>query len=182
MSSATAERLLVPTGTWEFDPAHSKVGFAVDYLVGTFSGSFSPVQGVLESRDDGTVALKGEARADAIHVQDENLNAHLLSPEFFDVERTPELKFESHEIARTNDGVRVVGELTIRGVAQPVTLTGKVSEPLTDPYGRERVGLTLNGSVDRTAFGLDWNAPLPSGEPALANEVALSADLFFVKA
>jgi polyisoprenoid-binding protein YceI len=182
MTTAALTPQLVPTGTWQLDPAHSKVGFAVAYLVGTFTGSFSRVEGVLDAREDGTATLSGNARAEAIHVQDENLNAHLLSPEFFDVEKTPELTFESHDIVRDGDDVTVNGELTIRGVSQRVSLTGKLTGPIADPYGQERIGVTLAGTVDRTAFGLNWNAPLPTGEPALANDVELSADLFFVRA
>ena len=80
-------------------------------------------------------------------------------------------------------GARVVeGELTIKGRTQPVELRGTIADPITDPYGRERIGLTLAGSIDRTSFGIDWNNPLPSGEPALANEVQLSAELYLVKA
>src|ERR671931_259494 len=73
------------------------------------------------------------------------------------------------------------GEITIKGVTPPVELTGRATEPLTDAYGRERFGLTLETKLDRTAFGLNWNLPLPSGEPALSNEVTLVAELFFVK-
>jgi len=79
------------------------------------------------------------------------------------------------------DELTVRGEITIKGVTQPVELTGRATEPLTDAYGRERVGLTVETKVDRTAFGLNWNLPLPSGEPALSNEVTLVAELFFVK-
>ena len=76
----------------------------------------------------------------------------------------------------------VAGELTIKGTSQPVELEGTVAEPITDPYGNERIGLKLDGTVDRTKFGIDWNNPLPSGEPALANDVSLSAELYLVKA
>jgi polyisoprenoid-binding protein YceI len=67
-------------------------------------------------------------------------------------------------------------------VTQPVQVEGVVSEPLTDPFGRERIGLTLSATVDRTAFGITWNAPLPNGQQALANEVTIRADLFFLRA
>lgn len=178
----TATHTIAPAGTWQLDPVHSRVGFAVKYLVGTFSGSFSPVEGRLEAHADGGATLTGKARAEAIHVQDENLNAHLLSPDFFDAERTPELTFESHDVVRDDDRITVNGELTIRGVTQPVTLTGTIGDPLTDSYGNERIGLTLSGSADRTAFGLNWNTPLPSGGQALANDVELSAELYFTQA
>ena len=77
--------------------------------------------------------------------------------------------------------VTVTGEITIKGHTEPVELRGTISDPIADPYGNERFGLELRTTVDRTAFGLDWNAPLPTGEPALANEVTLVADLQLVK-
>jgi len=76
----------------------------------------------------------------------------------------------------------VAGTLTIKALSQPVELAGAIGGPIEDPYGRARFGLTLEGTVDRTAFGLDWNTPLPSGEPALANQVTLKAELYLVKA
>ena len=122
------------------------------------------------------------AAAENVRVQDENLEAHLLSPEFFDAERHPELRFHADELRRAGETIEASGELTIRGRSASVELRGTIRGPLTDPYGRERIGVTLETAVDRTQFGLDWNAPLADGEPALANDVQLSAELYFVEA
>jgi len=78
--------------------------------------------------------------------------------------------------------VTVRGEITIKGETRPIELHGTISDPITDPWGSERFGLKLEGTVDRTAFGVSWNNPLPTGEPALANDVKLTADLQLVKA
>jgi polyisoprenoid-binding protein YceI len=182
MSTIAQARDVLPAGTWRLDPAHSQVGFAVDYLVGTFRGSFSPVQATLDVAEDGAARLTGAVRVADVKVQDENLAAHLQSPDFFDAERTPELTFRSSEIRRAGSEVTIRGELTIKDTEQPVELRGTFAEPIEDPYGNERIGLTLRGGVDRTRFGIDWNNPLPSGEPALANLVTLTGELFFVKA
>jgi polyisoprenoid-binding protein YceI len=181
-SQTAQSRNVLPAGTWQLDPAHSQVGFAVDYLVGTFRGSFSPVRATLEVAEDGAATLTGAVRVADVKVQDENLGAHLQSPDFFDAERTPELTFRSTEVRRDGDDVTVRGELTIREHVEPVELRGTLAEPIEDPFGNERIGLTLSGAVDRTRFGIDWNNPLPSGEPALANVVTLTGELFFVKA
>ena len=181
MTTITETTTAIPVGTWSVDPTHSHVGFELDYMGGVFRGSFSPVEATLVAGDDGDVKLEGSARADAVKVQDENLNAHLLSPEFFDLPRTPVLSFASTDVRRSGDEIVIGGELTIRGTTQPVELRVTIGEPLTDAYGRERFGLKLHGAVDRTHFGLDWNIPLPTGEPALANEVRLVAELFFIK-
>ena len=75
----------------------------------------------------------------------------------------------------------VNGELTIKGITQPVTLTGTIADPIEDAYGNDRLGLSLETIVDRTSFGLNWNLPLPNGKPALANDVKLTAELYLVK-
>ncbi len=171
----------IPAGNWQLDAVHSQVGFAVKYMVGTFRGSFSPVEATLSVAEDGGVELHGSARAESVKVQEPNLVAHLLSPDFFDAERAPELRFRSTGVHVAGEDVTVDGELEIKGIARPITLTGTVTAPITDPYGRERIGLTLGGAVDRTEFGITWNNPLPNGTSALANEVALSAELYLVK-
>jgi|SRR5579872_654879 len=172
----------LPTGTWNVDPVHSQVGFSVDYLVGTFRGSFSPVSATLEIAEDGTAVLKGSAPVAGIKVQDENLQAHLQSPDFFDAERAPEIAFSAADISIEGANVVVDGELTIKNITRPVQLTGTITEPALDAYGQTRIGLNLATTIDRTDFDLNWNTPLPNGEPALKNEVTLTADLYLVKA
>ena len=181
MSTIAATKTAIPTGTWNVDPVHSQVGFAVEYMIGTFRGSFSPVEGTLTVADDGTTELKGSASASSVKVQDDNLVAHLLSPDFFDAERAPKITFEASKIDRHDDHVTVNGELTIKGTTQPVTLTGTIADPIEDAYGNDRLGLSLETIVDRTSFGLNWNLPLPNGKPALANDVKLTAELYLVK-
>jgi polyisoprenoid-binding protein YceI len=167
----------VPTGTWNADPVHSDIGFSVEYMAGTFTGSFTRFQAQLA---DGT--LSGSAEVASVQVKDPNLEAHLQSPEFFDAERAPQLTFESHSLTREGGRVTIDGEITIKGETRPIELTGTITDPIGDPWGNERFGLKLEARVDRTQFGLNWNNPLPTGEPALANEVRLFADLQLVKA
>jgi polyisoprenoid-binding protein YceI len=174
-------RPALPTGVWKLDPVHSHVGFAVEYGVGTFRGSFSPVEAKLEVREDGQATLTGSAPVAGIKVQDENLVAHLQSPDFFDLERTPEITFNSTAIERSGDEITIAGDLEIKGVTQPVEARGRVTDPAEDAHGNVRFGLELETTVDRTQFGLNWNMELPSGEPALANDVTLTADLYLVK-
>jgi polyisoprenoid-binding protein YceI len=182
MSTTIETTPAIPVGTWNVDPAHSHVGFELDYMGGAFRGSFTPVEATFAVDEQGNARLEGSAQADAVQVQDENLNAHLLSPEFFDASRAPVLEFEATDVRRSGDELTMNGELTIKGTTRPVELNGTVSEPLTDAYGRERVTLKLAGAVDRTEFGLDWNIALPTGEPALSNEVRLGAELYLIKA
>jgi polyisoprenoid-binding protein YceI len=168
---------LIPTGTWASDPIHSSIGFAVKHMgVTPFRGSFKTFDAVLA---DGK--LVGTAPVETIQTDDENLTGHLLSPEFFDAERHPVLRFESTEIRRDGDEVFVEGELTLKGVSRPVELRGTITGPLGDPYGNERLGLELDTTIDRTDFGIDWNAELPSGGQVLADGVKLTAQLELVQ-
>ncbi len=181
MSTITESRQSLPTGTWKVDPVHSQVGFAVAYVGGTFRGSFAPVDVTLEVGENGESTLRGAAPVGGVHVQDENLSAHLQAPEFLDVERTPELTFESSEIRRSGEQISITGDLTIRGATEHVELRGTIGEPIQDAYGNDRFPLAISTTIDRTKFGLNWNNPLPSGEPALANDVTLAAELQLVK-
>jgi polyisoprenoid-binding protein YceI len=174
---STIEQTALPTGTWAADPVHSEIGFSIEYMAGTFRGTFATF-----SAEVAEGALRGSADVASVQVKDPNLEAHLQSPEFFDAERHPQLTFRSDRIGREGDAITVDGELTIKGVTQPVELRGTIGEPITDPWGNERFGLELETTVDRTAFGLDWNNPLPTGEPALANVVTLTAQLQLVAA
>jgi polyisoprenoid-binding protein YceI len=180
--TATASTTKLPTGTWQLDGVHSTVGFEVPYLVGTFKGQFTEPSARLEVGEDGSASLSGETPVASIRVQDENLNGHLLAPDFFDAERFPTLGFAASRIVAEGGEVVAPGELTIRGVTHPVDVRGTVSGQAIDLYGRESIGLVLSATIDRIAFGIEWNAPLPSGEPALANEVTIVTDLIFTKA
>ena len=172
---------IAPAGTWNLDSVHSRVDFEVSYLAGTFKGEFHEIGAELTVEAD-RASLECTAKVASVDVRDENLSAHLQSPDFFDAERHPELRFAAQEIQLDGDGkVSVDGELTIKGVTKPVAVTGTVTAPITDPYGNERIGLNLTTKIDRTDFGVNWNNPLPSGEPSLANDVTVLAELQFVK-
>ena len=175
MSTIEQTKQGIPTGTWKADTVHSSVAFEVPYAVATFGGEVTDFEASLE---DGT--LTGAAKIESIHVKEENLQAHLLSPEFFDAEKHPVVRFSGGDIKRDGDNIEIDGEITIKGISQPVTLTGTINGPAVDHFGATRVGLKLATTVDRTKFDINWNMPLPTGEPALANEVTLKADLTLV--
>jgi polyisoprenoid-binding protein YceI len=183
MSIIESSTVIAPAGTWNADPVHSNVSFEVAYSgVNTFRGSFREFAASLSGGDQ--PALDGSAKVASVDVKDEQLNGHLQAPDFFDAERYPEISFKATEL-RKLDGNRVEGkgELTIRGTTKPIELTGKVADaPQTDPFGRERLGLNLETTIDRTAYGVNWNAPNQSGGDYLGNDVKLIAELAFVKA
>ena len=163
----------IPTGTWKSDAVHSSVGFTVRHMVvGRFRGEFKDYDVALTS-SDGELAIAGTVKVASVDVADENLYPHLLSPDFFDAERHPELTFRSTRVDVDGEQLTVEGDLTIKGATRRVEGSGTLSGPGTDIGGNERIGLELETTVDRTAYGLDWNAPLPQGGVAVGNDVKL---------
>jgi Uncharacterized conserved protein len=165
----------IPTGTWKADTVHSSVAFEVPYAVATFGGEVPEFEASLE---DGT--LTGVAQIASLKVKDESLQTHLLSPEFFDAERHAEVRFAGTNIKRDGDKVSIDGEVTIKGITKPATLSGTIVGPTIDHFGANRVGFRLETTIDRTEFDIKWNMPLQNGEPALSNQVTLKADLTLV--
>ena len=172
----------VPVGTWTLDPVHSNVAFEVSYLVGTFRGQFRDIDGRLVVDAHGRATLEGSARVASVDVKDEQLAGHLQTPDFFDAERFPELHFRAEGIDVNSGQIGAQGEITIKGVTKPVEITGTLTPPAPDAFGKERVGAVLTATINRQDFGVSWNAPLPTGDRALADEVKISAELFFTKA
>jgi polyisoprenoid-binding protein YceI len=165
---------ITETQTWQADTVHSSVAFEVPYAVATFGGTVTDFDATLTGDK-----LAGSARIETIQLKDESLQAHLLSPEFFDAERHPVVGF-SGRLSREGDDARIEGEITIKGITKPAVLSGTIVGPAVDHFGATRIGLKLETTVDRTAFDMNWNMPLPNGEPALSNEVTLKADLTLV--
>jgi polyisoprenoid-binding protein YceI len=165
----------IPTGTWKADTVHSRVAFEVPYAVATFTGEVPDFEASLENGK-----LTGAAQIASIKVKEENLEAHLLSPEFFDGEQHPVVSFSGSDIKRDGNKVEIDGEITIKGISQPATITGTVNGPAVDHFGANRIGFELETTIDRTQFDMKWNMPLPNGEPALGNDVKLKAELTLV--
>jgi polyisoprenoid-binding protein YceI len=177
MSTST---IAAPAGTWQLDKVHSSVAFQVPYLAGAFNGSFRELDGTLDLSDEGA-ALTGTAKVASVDVKDDNLSAHLQSPDFFDAESYPELTFASDAIALDGESVRVDGEITIKGVTRAIEATGAAHGPVANLQGNDSLRLQLTTTVDRTDFGVSWNAELPGGGKALSDEVTILAELYFVK-
>src|SRR5215217_7002970 len=176
---ATTATTPLQSGTYNADPVHSSFGFGVRYQgVSLFKGTLDEVAATLT---DGR--LEGAAKVESISIRTpEQFREHVLSPEFFDAANNPEVTFASSDLDLREDGtVTVEGELTIKGITRPVTATGTWIAPAADAFGSTRGHLNLEALVDRTEFDMNWNAPLPSGGKALANEVTLTVELSLIE-
>ena len=180
MSTQTIEQK-IPAGTYAVDPVHSSIGFAVVHNgLSTFRSGFGSYEARLSGGEE--PRLEGTVDVASVDIDEEQLKGHLLSPEFFDAERYPQLRFETSELSVGEDGgVRLRGELEIRGTKHEVEASGRFSPIGADLAGKPRVGLSLEASVDRRSFGLDWNAELPSGGEVLDYEVGIQVELELVE-
>jgi len=145
--------------------------------VAPFQGAFREFEATLDEQ-----GVRGVAKASSIDVDNDDLAGHLASPDFFDAATHPTLSFESGSLRREGDTIAADGVLEIKGNRAPVALTGTITDPVADPWGGRKLGLSLSGTVDKNAVGLTWNAPLPEGGSMLADEVELVATLVFVPA
>jgi polyisoprenoid-binding protein YceI len=170
-----------PTGTYAVDPVHSSIDFAVIHNgVANFRSGFESYEVRLSG--DEQPQLEGNVDVTSIEVDEEQLKGHLLSPEFFDAQRHPQLHFASSELSVGEDGaLRLRGELEIRGETREVEASGRFARLGEDAYGKARVGLSIAATVDRRDFGLDWNAELPNGGEVLDYAVEIAVELELVE-
>lgn len=170
---------------WVLDPMHSEVTFKVKHLmISTVTGQFKTFNLVAETEnDDFNTAKKIEftADVDSIDTNSEQRNGHLKSPDFFDVEKYPQLKFTGKKYDADGDEGKITGELTMHGVSKPVTLNVEFGGIVTDPYGQTKAGFTVSGKINRKDFGLSWGAVTETGNVLLADEVKINAEIQLVK-
>jgi polyisoprenoid-binding protein YceI len=174
------------TTTWNFDPSHSSVGFSVRHLmISKVRGQFGKWTGTFEHDESDPTRSKLTARIDAtsIDTRDEKRDAHLRSPDFFDVEKFPTLTFKSTSVKRTDDGFAATGDLTIHGVSKPVTLEVETpSAPNNDPWGNTRIGASAHAKINRKDWGLNWNAALEAGGVLVGEQVKISIEVSMIQA
>jgi len=181
MATKTIQKQRIPAGTWRLDPVHSTARFEVTHSeVSTFRGGFGSIEARLEGGEK--PALEGSVDVASVDIAEEQLKGHLLSPEFFDAERHPRVGFRSTEFRVGEDGeIEVRGTLEIAGASREVMAGGRVAHVPTFLDGNERLGISLESTVDRSDFGLNWNADLPSGGKALGYEVRIAVELELVR-
>lgn len=170
--------------TWQIDPAHTHVEFAVKHLmIAKVKGRFTGVTGSVElvpGLNGSTVDVVIDAAS--IDTREAKRDAHLRSADFFDAERFPTLAFRSRRVIPTGMGeFSIVGDLTIRDVTREVTLAVTDEGRGTDPWGGERAGFSATTEVDRRDYGLTWNQALETGGVLVANEIRISLEVELVK-
>jgi len=185
MSATTEATVATGKSTWQIDAAHTGVAFSVKHLmISRVKGQFGAVSGslVLDERDFTRSNVHVTIDVSSVDTREEKRDAHLRSPDFFDVEKFPTMTFMSRRIERTGDDTfTLVGDLTIRDVTREITLAVTNEGRQKDPWGGERIGFSATTTIDRRDYGLTWNQALETGGVLVGNDVKISLDVQAVK-
>ena len=184
--SQTEQRVVrVPLGTWSIDPTHSSVEFSIKHMmIATVRGRFRDFEGTIEAAEDiNDSKVVGVVRTASIDTNEPTRDEHLRGPDFFDAERYPEARFASRRIVPLGGpNFRVIGDLTLKDVTREIELDAAIEGSERDPWGNDRIGVRVRGTIDRTAFGLTWQRALESGGFLVGQEVRIAIDISAVKA
>ena len=169
--------------TWQLDPTHSELGFKVKHLMITnIKGEFRNFSAEIDGEDFSKAAISAMIDTSSIFTNEDNRDAHLKNVDFFDVDNHKEMTFKGSSIAKIDDeNFELTGILSIKGISKEIKLGVEYGGTSTDPWGNEKMGFSINGKINRSDYGLNFNAPLETGGFLLGEEVKISADLQFVK-
>lgn len=168
---------------WTIDSAHSEIGFKVKHMMFTnVKGHFNDYSVAIDFNDDLKGAnLQFEAKINSITTNNADRDNHLKSPDFFDMDQYPTLDFKSTKIEGNGNDYEITGDLTIKGITKPVKLNAEFSGLMTDPWGNTKVGLNIDGKINRKDFGLTYNAALETGGVLVGEDVNLNAEIQLVE-
>ncbi|MGJ1196419.1 YceI family protein [Sphingobacterium spiritivorum] len=170
---------------WNLDSAHSELEFKVKHMmISNVKGLFQDFEIQLEGNGEDltSATIKAAIKTDSINTKNEQRDQHLKSGDFFDAANYPEIKFVSTSIVKkSEDEFAVTGDLTIKDVTKSITLDVDFGGVAVDPWGNSKAGYTFSGKINRSDFGLTWNAALETGGVMVSEEVKISGDIQFSK-
>jgi len=171
--------------TWVIDPAHSEIAFKVKHLmISNVKGQFNDFSGKLVSDGDDftTSDIQFQINPASVNTGVADRDGHLKSPDFFDVENFKEITFTSGKLSKiSDDEYSLSGNLTIKGISKPVNLSVEFGGLMTDPWGNQKAGFSLNGKLNRKDFGLTWNAALEAGGVLVGDEIRINSEVQLLK-
>lgn len=175
------------TSKWQLDKSHSGITFSVRHMMITnVRGSFNEFDAEVTADTDNLAATTNAVvtiNANSIDTKDEGRDGHLRSPDFFNVEQHPQITFKSTSLThKGGENYELTGDLTIAGVTKSVKLQTEISGPAKDPWGNTKMGVVADGTVNRSDFGLTWNAALETGGFLVGDAIKLHIELEFAQA
>jgi|TARA_R110002094_G_scaffold59739_1_gene70531 polyisoprenoid-binding protein YceI len=171
------------TTKWVLDPAHSEITFKVKHLmISHVKGAFKTFDASIDGEDFRSSNFNVTIDTGSISTNNDDRDAHLKSPDFFEVDQYPKITFVSKSLKKVDDDeFKLIGDLTIKGTTQEIKLDTEFGGFMKDPYGNEKAGFSIKGKLNRKDFGLNWNAALEAGGVMVGNEIKINAEVQFVK-
>jgi polyisoprenoid-binding protein YceI len=173
------------TTKWVIDPTHSEIGFKIKHLMITnVSGKFETFEAEVQTEGDDFTTAQIEAKISTASINTNNLqrDEHLRNSDFFEVDKHPEILFSSTKVEKVDEENFVVyGNLSLKGTVKPVKLNVEYSGATKDPWGNQKAGFVISGKINRSDFGLNFNAALETGGLVLGEEVKINSEVQLVK-
>lgn len=172
------------TTRWSIDPTHSEIGFKVKHMMFTnVSGKFTTYDAEITTEDNDFTKsnIAFSADIDSIDTNNVDRDNHLKSADFFDAATNPKLTFVATSLTKKDDDYQLKGQLTLRGITKAIQLEAEVSPAMKDPWGNTKIGLNINGKINRKDWGLNWNSALETGGVLVGEEVKLTIELQLLK-
>ncbi|MEX2511434.1 MAG: YceI family protein [Cyclobacteriaceae bacterium] len=169
---------------WGIDPTHSEVAFKVKHLViSTVTGYFKKFEGQVQSEEEDFSGAEVSFSADisSIDTNQADRDAHLKSPDFFNAEKFPQMKFTNGKLEKSGDAYNLEGDLTIKATTKPVSFSVDFGGVVVDGYGQTKAGFEIDGKISRKGFGLTWSAVTEAGSVVVGDEVRILANIQLVK-
>ena len=171
--------------SWKIDPNHTQIEFTVKHMMLTkVRGQFESFEGTvnLDPHNPAATTVEGSIDVTSVNTRDANRDAHLRSPDFFDVEKYPKMYFRSTRVERAGRGqYKVYGNLTIKNVTREVVFDVTDEGRGQDPWGNQRLGVSATTKINRKDFGLTWNVALETGGWLVSDEITISAEVQLVQ-
>ncbi|MFJ6724977.1 YceI family protein [Streptomyces sp. NPDC091281] len=184
-AGAVSADLAALTGEYTLDPAHTTIGFVARHaMVTNVKGSFTDFSGTLhlDGADPSKSTASLDVTMDSIDTGSPDRDGHLKSADFFKTDEFPKMTFRSTSAeALGGDDYRITGDLTILGVTKPLTIDLEFNGAAKDPFGNERVGFEGKAQIERSAWGLTWNAALETGGVLVSDKIKLAFDISAIK-
>jgi polyisoprenoid-binding protein YceI len=181
--SVTATDLGLTAGTWNIDPAHSEVTFAIRHLMSKVRGSFTDFTGSVQIADNiEESSATAEIKLESINTRNSDRDAHVRSADILDIENHPTITFTTTGVRNEGAEYLLDGELTIKKITRPITLNVEFNGIGQDPWGGTRAGFTATGSISRKEYGIEFNVPLGGDKALLGDKVDIQLELQAVRA
>ncbi len=181
-SPGTASESSAPN-TWQIDASHSELSFRIRHFVSKVRGTFGAWRGTITADPDqlGNGSVEVVIDATSIDTNNERRDSDLRSESFFDAERHPEITFKSRSVRVDGSNLAIEGDLKMRGITKPVTLTGEYIGTTTDNRGRRRIGFEVSTTVNRLDWGITWNRLAEGGGAMLGDDVEIEIVVAAIK-